>query len=437
MTQLSPEIIGVIGLVAVLIVIFLRIPVAVALGVVGTLGYAAVDRWSTALIALGETPFDVGVSYSLSVVPLFILMGAVASNSDMSKELFAAANAVFSGRRGALAMATVGACAGFGAICGSSLATAATITKVAVPEMRRYGYDEQLATGSVASSGTLGILIPPSVILIIYALIAEESVPKLYAAALIPGILLAVLHIVVIWIVLRFRPEWAPLTARMPLIERLRAVSGMWKLALLFMLAVGGIYLGVFSPTEAAAIGAFGAIVIAAATRKLSLSQFVDALLETVWTTAMLFFIVVGAFIFARFMVLTQLPLGIVTWAHDLGLSSLTAILLIIVFYIILGCFLDSISMVLITVPVFLPLVVQLGFSPVWFGILLVVVVEVGLITPPVGLNLFVIRAQVPDIPLATVIRGIIPFLGADAALIGMLLAAPWLALWLPSVLYK
>jgi tripartite ATP-independent transporter DctM subunit len=437
MSSLSPEVIGLIGLFAVLVVIFLRIPVAVALGVVGTLGYAAVDRWSTALDALGETPFDVGVSYSLSVVPLFILMGAIATHSDMSKELFAAANAVFSGRRGALAMATVGACAGFGAICGSSLATAATITKVAVPEMRRYGYDEQLATGSVASSGTLGILIPPSVILIIYALIAEESVPQLYAAALVPGLLLAALHIVVIWIVLRVRPEWAPVVAPMPWRDRLRALSGMWKLALLFLLAVGGIYLGWFSPTEAAAIGAFGAIVIAAATRTLTLGQFVAALLETVWTTAMLFFIVVGAFIFARFMVLTQLPLGIVTWSHEFGLTPLTAILLIIVFYIILGCFLDSISMVLITVPVFLPLVVQLGFSPVWFGILLVVVVEVGLVTPPVGLNLFVIRAQVPDIPLATVIRGIIPFLGADAALIGLLIAAPSLALWLPSIFYK
>ena len=437
MTGLSPEIIGVIGLGAVLIVIFLRIPVAVALGVVGTIGYAAVDRWSTALNALGETPFDVGASYSLSVVPLFILMGAVASHSEMSKELFAAANAVFSGRRGALAMATVGACAGFGAICGSSLATAATITKVAVPEMRRYGYNEQLATGSVASAGTLGILIPPSVILIIYALIAEESVPQLYAAALIPGILLALLHIIVIWIVLRFHPEWAPKVGSMRWSERLAAVSGMWKLVLLFMLAVGGIYLGLFSPTEAAAIGAFGAIVIATATRKLTLGQFVDALLETVWTTAMLFFIVVGAFIFARFMVLTQLPLGLVTWANQVGMSALTAILLIIFFYVILGCFLDSISMVLITVPVFLPLITQLGFSPVWFGILLVVVVEVGLITPPVGLNLFVIRAQVPDIPLSTVIRGIIPFLGADAALIAMLLVAPSLALWLPAVLYK
>jgi C4-dicarboxylate transporter DctM subunit len=437
MMELSPQIIGVIGLVAVMIVIFLRIPVAVALGVVGTIGYAAVDHWSKALIALGETPFDVAASYSLSVVPLFILMGAVASHSEMSKELFTAANAVFSGRRGALAMATVGACAGFGAICGSSLATAATITKVAVPEMRRYGYNEQLATGSVASAGTLGILIPPSVILIIYALIAEESVPHLYAAALIPGIVLALLHIVVIWIILRFHPEWAPAVGSMRWSQRLAAVSGMWKLALLFMLAVGGIYLGWFSPTEAAAIGAFGAIVIATATRKLSLAQFVDALLETVWTTAMLFFIVVGAFIFARFMVLTQLPLGLVNWANQFGLSALTVILLVIFFYVILGCFLDSISMVLITVPVFLPLITQLGFSPVWFGILLVVVVEVGLITPPVGLNLFVIRAQVPDIPLSTVIRGIIPFLGADAALVALLLTAPSMALWLPSVLYK
>ncbi|MGE5147361.1 MAG: TRAP transporter large permease [Candidatus Eiseniibacteriota bacterium] len=415
----------------------MRIPVAVALGMVGVAGYAAVDSWKQALITLGSTPFDLASGYSLSVVPLFIFMGVIASHSDMSRELFAAANAFFSGRRGALAMATVGACAGFGAICGSSLATAATITKVAVPEMRRYGYDEALATGSVASSGTLGILIPPSVILVIYALIAEESVPQLFAAALIPGILLAALHVLVIWIITRINPDWAPVTPAMKWRERFAALAGMWKLALLFMLAVGGIYLGWFSPTEAAAVGAFGALVVAVATRKLSFAQFIDSVLETVWTTAMLFFIVVGAFIFARFMVLTQLPQALVEWVAQFGLSTLAVLLLMIVFYLVLGCFLDSISMILITVPVFLPLITGMHLSSVWFGVLLVVVVEVGLVTPPVGLNLFVIRAQVPDIPLGTVIRGIVPFLGADAALIALLLAMPSLALWLPSVLYK
>ena len=434
---MTPQIIGVIGLLGAMVVIFLRIPVAVALGMVGVAGYAAVDNWTQALITLGETPFDLASGYSLSVVPLFIFMGVIASHSDMSKELFAAANAFFSGRRGALAMATVGACAGFGAICGSSLATAATITKVAVPEMRRYGYDEALATGSVASAGTLGILIPPSVILVIYALIAEESVPQLFAAALIPGILLAALHVAVIWIITRINPDWAPVTPAMPWRERFGALVGMWKLALLFMLAVGGIYLGWFSPTEAAAVGAFGALVVAVATRKLNFAQFIDSVLETVWTTAMLFFIVIGAFIFARFMVLTQLPQALVEWVNQFGLSTLAVLLLMIVFYLVLGCFLDSISMILITVPVFLPLITGMHLSSVWFGVLLVVVVEVGLVTPPVGLNLFVIRAQVPDIPLGTVIRGIIPFLGADAVLITLLLAVPSLALWLPSVLYK
>jgi tripartite ATP-independent transporter DctM subunit len=437
MTGLSPQIIGVIGLAGVMVAIFLRVPVAVALGGVGLIGYAMVDSWSTALVTLGATPFDLASGYSLSVVPLFIFMGAIATHSDMSRELFAAANAFFSGRRGALAMATVGACAGFGAICGSSLATAATITKVAVPEMRRYGYNEALATGSVASAGTLGILIPPSVILVIYALIAEESVPHLFAAALVPGILLAVLHVAIIWIITRIRPDWTPTTPIMPWRERIGALTGMWKLALLFMLAVGGIYLGWFSPTEAAAVGAFGALVVAVATGKLTFQQFLDSTLETVWTTAMLFFIVVGAFIFARFMVLTQMPNALVDWVTDSGLSPLAVLLLMVLFYLALGCFLDSISMILITVPVFLPLVTGMDLSAVWFGILVVVVVEVGLVTPPVGLNLFVIRAQVPDIPLGTVIRGIVPFLGADAVLIALLIAAPSLALWLPSVLYN
>jgi tripartite ATP-independent transporter DctM subunit len=363
-------------------------------------------------------------------------MGAVASRAGMSRELYQASHALFSGR-GALANATIGACALFGAVCGSSLATAATMARVSVPEMRRFGYSASLAAGAVASGGTLGILIPPSVILVLYAIIAEASVPELFAAGLVPGIVLAVLHVLVVkgWVWLQ--PAAAPpLDAPMAWRERLRAMLGMWKLAVLFLLAVGGIYLGWFSPTEAAAVGAFGAIVIALATRTLDLRGLWAALDETVRTTAMLFFVMVGAFLFARFVVVTRLPMSLTETVMGWDLPSVAVLLLMVVFYLLLGCFLETVSMILITVPVFLPLIQEMGLSPVWFGVLLVVVAEVGLITPPVGLNIFVIRNQLPDIPLTTLFRGVLPFLLADAAMIALLIMAPALALWLPSLLY-
>ncbi len=432
---MSGTLVGAIAMLALIALILVRVPVAVALGVVGMAGYAAIDSWRQAFILLGDIPFRLAESYSLSVVPLFILMGFVATRSHMSKELFQAANAIFTRTRGALACATIGACAAFGSICGSSLATAATMSQVAIPEMRRYGYDDRLATGSVASGGTLGILIPPSVILVIYAIIAEESVPKLFAAGLIPGLILAMFHVIVIVVLVRLRPGLAPSTPSMALRERLWAMVGMWKLVLLFFLAVGGIYIGWFSPTEAAAVGAFTAILIALATRTMGFRGLVDAALDTVFTTAMLFFVIIGAFIFARFVVLTQVPVQLIEIVNSLGLTPFTVLLIMVAFYVVLGCFLESVSMILITVPVFLPLIHGFDLSPVWFGILVVVVAEVGLITPPVGLNIFVIRSQMPDIPLSTIYRGVTPFLAADGALILLLLLAPQVALWLPAVL--
>ena len=433
---MSNEFIGLLGFLVLLLAILARLPIAIALLLVGFGGYAVMDGWRLALVTLGGIPFDLAHGYSLSVVPLFVLMGAVASRAGMSRELYQASHALFSGR-GALANATIGACALFGAVCGSSLATAATMARVSVPEMRRFGYSASLAAGAVASGGTLGILIPPSVILVLYAIIAEASVPELFAAGLVPGIVLAVLHVLVVkgWVWLQ--PAAAPsLDAPMAWRERLRAMLGMWKLAVLFLLTVGGIYLGWFSPTEAAAVGAFGAIVIALATRTLDLRGLWAALDETVRTTAMLFFVMVGAFLFARFVVVTRLPMSLTETVMGWDLPSIAVLLLMVVFYLLLGCFLETVSMILITVPVFLPLIQEMGLSPVWFGILLVVVAEVGLITPPVGLNIFVIRNQLPDIPLTTLFRGVLPFLLADAAMIALLIMAPALALWLPSLLY-
>lgn len=434
---MSNEIIGVLGFLALLLAILARLPIAIALLLVGLCGYAVMDGWRLALLTLGGIPFELAQGYSLSVVPLFILMGAVASRSGMSRELYQASHAVFSGR-GALANATIGACALFGAVCGSSLATAATMARVAVPEMRHFGYSTGLAAGSVASGGTLGILIPPSVILVLYAIIAEASVPELFAAGLLPGILLALLHIAVVkgWVWLQ--PQVAPPVGE-PLSWRERGwmVLGMWKLAVLFLLAVGGIYLGWFSPTEAAAVGAFGAIIIALLTRTLDLPGLWAALDETVRTTAMLFFVLMGAFLFARFVVITRLPMTLTETVLGWQLTDLAVLLLMVGFYLILGCFLETVSMILITVPVFLPLITEMGLSPVWFGVLVVVVAEVGLITPPVGLNIFVIRNQVPNLPLSVLFRGVLPFLLADAVLIALLLALPEVALWLPGWLYR
>ncbi|MEQ9814193.1 MAG: TRAP transporter large permease [Azospirillaceae bacterium] len=433
---MSPEIIGLISVVGLIALVLLRIPVGVAMGVAGLVGYAGLDGWHRALNRLGNTPFELSNGYSLTVVPLFLLMGAVAARSGMSRDLFRAANALFTGRRGTLAMASIGACAGFGAVSGSSLATAATMSRIAIPEMQRYGYHDRLSTGAVASGGTLGILIPPSVILIVYAIIAQTPVEELFAAGLIPGLVLAFLHIVVVWLICRLRPDWAPPTPRIRGLARLAEVARMWEMLVLFLVSIGGIYIGLFSPTEAASIGAALAIALGFATGRLTPKGAMEAVVETVRTAAMLFFIVIMAYYFAYFLVLTRLPQGLVEWVQEMGFSAMIVILLLIGFYLILGCFLDALGMILITVPVFLPLVIALGFDPIWFGVLVVVVVEVGLITPPVGMNLFVIRAQQPDMPLATLYRGIVPFLGADAALIVLLLLFPALATWLPGLLF-
>lgn len=429
-----PQLIGLTGIAVLVVMILVRIPVAAALMIVGLGGYWAIDGARTALFTLGEVPFNIAQAYSLSVVPLFLLMGVVAARTRMASELYTAANALFAGMRGGLAMGTVGACAGFGAICGSSLATASTMTRVSIPEMRKYGYSDALAAGVVASGGTLGILIPPSIILIIYAIIAQESVPVLFAAAILPGLVLTALHIVALWVLARIRSDDIPDEA--PPSGGWRAVLGLWKTVLLFGVVIGGIFAGFFSPTEAAAIGAAMAILLGFATRQLDLRALALSFGETIRTTGTLFLIVLGAFMFAAFMVQSRIPATLGDWIVARELSPLAIILFLALVYLVLGCFLDSISMILITVPVFLPIVEAVGFSPVWFGIFLVIVAEIGLITPPVGLNIFVIRSQAPDIPLSAIYRGILPFLVVQLIGVAILIALPGLALWMPRWLY-
>ena len=433
---MTPHAIGIVGFVVMVAMIFLRVPVAIALGVVGTVGYAVLNGWTQSLLVLGRVPLTFASAYDLSVVPLFVLMGVIAAQSGMARDLFRSINTMFSGRRGTLATATVGACAALGAVSGSSVAMVATMSHVAIPEMRRAGYDERLALGSVCAGGTLGILIPPSVMLIFYGLTAVQSIPQLFAAGMIPGLVLAGLQISVIKVATWLNPHWAPVSQRTPWRERLAASLGMWKLLFIFFLSIGGIYAGWFSPTEAAAVGSFATIVIAGLSRQLTLRRLIESLTEASRTTAMLFFILLGAIMFSYFVVQTQIATGLAAWVVSLNLPPLTVMIVIVLFYIVLGSFLESLTMIIITVPVFAPLTQSLGYDLIWFGVLLVVLIEAGLIHPPMGINLFVLQSQLPDAKLGQMYIGSAMFLVANAILIAMLLAWPQLALWLPHALY-
>lgn len=434
---MSVQTIGLIGMASLLVLIFLRVPVGIAMGLVGFLGYAAVDGWRRAFSVLGQAPYDVAAGYTLTVVPLFIVMGDIALRAGMSAKLYDAARSMFFGVRGSQAYATIGACAGFGAICGSSLATAATMTRIAIPQMRRAGYDDRLSTGSVAAGGSLGILIPPSIPFVIYALTAQESVPRLFAAGLVPGLLLTALYILVAVGVILLYPSWAPRQEGDHRSGRWREIASVWDVALLFAVTIGGLYAGWFTPTEAAAVGAFGALVLGAMSGGLTWQGALESFRAAIATTCVLFVIVICAVVFSYFVVQTQLPTVLVEWTRSLHLGPIGLICILIAFYILLGCFMDGLGMILITVPVFLPLVVANGYDPVWFGVLLVVLIELGLIHPPVGMNIFVIQAQVPEVPVLRVYQGIVPFLIAPFVLLILLVAFPDIALWLPNYLFR
>jgi C4-dicarboxylate transporter, DctM subunit len=432
----SPAIIGALGILSLLVLLFIRIPVWAALALVGFTGNYVLSGLPSALTLIGTSAFDVSSAYTLSVIPLFVLLGEVASNTRLSADLFNAARLLLSGVRGGLAIATIAASACFGAVCGSSIVTAATMTRIALPEMRKAGYDDRLATGSLAAGGSIGILIPPSIILVIYASIAEQSVPKLFAAALLPGIILTVLYMAVAVGIAIAYPHYAPRMQRASARERLKALAGPWQFILLFIVTIGGIYAGIFSPTEAAAVGAFGSIVLGFLGRRLTFATLWRSIETSIRTSCMLFVIIIGANLFSSFMVQTQFPTMLADGASALNLSAPVVMVMIVVAYIVMGCFLEGIGMVLITVPVFLPLVVKFGYDPIWFSILVVIVVEVGLIHPPVGMNLFVIQAQAPDVRITSIYRGIIPFLIAPLVLIIILFLFSGLALWLPKLLY-
>ncbi len=428
--------IGAIGVFALFAMLLFRVPVWIALTLVGFIGNSIMSGIKPTFALAGTVPFDVGASYNLSVLPLFILMGEVASVTGLSSDLFKAARVVLAGVRGGLAVGALAASACFGAVCGSSLATAATMTRIALPDMRKAGYDPGLASGALAAGGSLGILIPPSIILVIYAAISEQSVPRLFAAGLVPGLVLTALYMLVALAVANIKKSYAPAGESVPMRARFVAMKGPWQFLALFLVTIGGIYAGVFSPTEAAAVGAAGAILLGLLGRRLSFAELTRSIENTVATCGVLFVIVFGANLFSFFMVQTQLPNLLAEGAHAANLSGPAVMTLIVIAYIAFGCFLEAIGMMLITVPVFLPLAIQFGYDPVWFGVIVVIVAEVGLIHPPVGLNLFVIQAHAPDIKITSIYRGIVPFLFAPLLLIILMFLFPSLALWLPKFLY-
>lgn len=424
---------GLIGFLLALLLVLLRVPVSIAMAFVGVVGVLLLMDWNSATYVMASLPFEAIFPYSLSVVPLFIFMGVFASYSGLSENLFKGIAAFAGHRPGGLASATIGACAVFGAISGSSLATCATMGRVALPEMDRRGYSDSLAGAVVAAGGTLGVLIPPSILLVIYALMTEQSIGALFAGAMIPGIAAAGLYILAIRLQVWRRPELGPATRKIAWRDRGPYILQMWDAVLLIVLVIGGIYAGLFSPTEAAAVGAGGAVLFTAIRGKLSLAILKQGMLETASLTGMIFLILIGATLFNFFIETSGMTQALVGWITNAGFSPLTVILILLVFYIVLGCFMDSLSMILLTVVPAYAVVTGLGYNPIWFGVLLVSVVEIGLITPPIGMNLFVIQGVSPTLSIGKVSRGILPFIAADMLRIALILFAPAIVLWLPN----
>ncbi|RCK41456.1 TRAP transporter large permease [Thalassospira profundimaris] len=437
---MSPVEISIIMVIVLMIFIFLRMPIALAMAIVGAGGYAVLSGWLPLSAYLKTAIVDKYVSYDLAVIPLFILMGQIATRTGISRAIFTASNAWLGHWKGGLAMASVAGCAAFGSICGSSIATATTMGKVALPEMRRHGYSGALGAGTLAAGGTLGILIPPSVVLIIYALLTEQNIVKLFLAATIPGILAVLGFILAIGVYVRLFPEEGPAHAGIPMRERIKSLGGIWHVALVFIAVLGGIYGGVFTPAEGASVGVVLIALTGFLMRSLTLKGLFDCVIETAGSTAMIFAIIFGADLFNVALALTRVPTMAAEWVGTAGIAPMTVLLTVILFYIVMGCIMDSLSMILLTVPVFFPafMAMDFGMDPthqaIWFGIISLIVVELGMITPPVGLNLFMISAMAPDIPTRKIFRGAVPFLIVECLRIAVIVAFPALTFWLVDI---
>ena len=434
---MSPLIVGLIGIGLLFILFICRIPIGFAMALVGFAGYAYIVNAHAALSLLGIVPCSTAASYELSVIPLFVLMGYFAFYSGSSGEFYDATYKWLGKLPGSLAMASTATAAGFASICGSSPATAATVGAVALPEMKRYNYEPGLATGAVAAGGTLGIMIPPSVILVIYGILTEQSIGKLFMAGVFPGLLLTALYMLTIYILVRRNPKIAPAApSSFSFREKLIALKGIWTFLVLFLLVMVGIYTGIFTPTEAASVGAFGAFLLAVIRRRLSRQNFVAAITESVVITGMAFAILIGAWLFGYFLSITRIPMELAALVAGLPVPNLVIMGAILLILLVLGCFMDSMSVVILTMPIFFPVVIALGFDPIWFGIMVVLLVEMGLITPPVGPNVFIIAGVAKDIPMYTIFRGIVPFLMADIVCAVILVAFPAIALFLPMTMH-
>ena len=432
---MDPTLTGILGICSLFFLLATGMHIGLAMLVTGFLGYWLMMGIPAALALLNLVPYSVASSYTLTVIPLFVLMGQFASVSGISRDIYKAVYSWFGGLPGGLAMATVVGCAGFGAVCGSSLATGVTMGIVALPEMKKYGYDDRLATGCVAAGGTLGILIPPSLGFAIYGILTEQSIGKLFMAGILPGIVLTGFFIVAIWIQCRIRPSMGPRAPRISFKDKVVALSGVWGLLVLFVLVMGGIYLGVFTPTEAAGVGAFGAFLISLFRGKLSFANIKESLLATGKTTAMIFLIIIGAEFLSKFLGVTMLPMALADYVGGLSLNKYVILALILLVYLILGCLMDCVAIMILTTPIIFPVIIALGFDPIWYGVIMVVVLEAGFITPPVGLNVFVIKGVSGGVELSTIFRGIFPFLGGCLAILILLTVFPGIALFLPSLM--
>ena len=431
---MSTDAVAITGFVSLFALMMLRVPVGIAMGTVGVLGFGyLIGDIHPALKLLAQSPIRTATDAEFAVIPLFLLMGAFASASGMSRELFRASNTFLGHLRGGLGVATIAACGGFAAICGSSVATAATFSRVAYPEMRRFGYPQSFATGVIAAGGSLGIMIPPSTVFAVYGLITEQDIGKLFIAGIIPGIIAVGMYIATINLIAFLRPGFLPKTPRHSWAERLEAVKDIWAVVVLFIFIIGGLYAGMFTATEAAGMGAAGAFIIAVVRRKLSREAFWNCLIESLRTTAAVFTILIGALIFGYFLTITQTPQKLTHFLTGLGLGPYGVLVLILLMYLVLGCIMDAMAMIILTVPIVFPVIQTLGFDPIWFGVVIVMTVELGLIHPPVGMNVFVIKSVIREVKLSTVFYGVMPFVLTDILRLAIIISFPILATWLPS----
>jgi tripartite ATP-independent transporter DctM subunit len=432
---MTQNFVAVSGFVLLFALMLMRVPVGMAMGLVGVTGFGLLAGFGPALKLIGQTSMRTVTDYTFGVIPMFLLMGAFVSNSGMSRELFRAANTFIGHLKGGLGLATIVACAGFAAISGSSVATAATFSTVAYPEMRRFNYPQSFAAGTIAAGGTLGAMFPPSTVLVVYGIMTEQDISKLFMAGIIPGILAVLMYMMTIVIIGLVRPDMLKAAPKSSWAERVRALKDVWAPLLLFFFVIGGLYGGLFTPTEAGGVGAGGAFIIGLLRRKLDRQKILMSLLQATRTAAAVFTVLIGALIFGYFLTITGTPQKVTAFFGELGLGPYGVLMLILLMYLVLGCLMDAMAMIILTVPIVYPVIVSLGFDPIWFAVIIVMTVELGLIHPPVGMNVFVIKSVVPELTFSKIFRGVAPFIVTDLVRLGLLIAFPILATWLPSLL--